>query len=98
MYCLKRRERTPAAYTLISLLFDSGSCPLLSLHDSRMLRMRAVSESGIGMGFTPETVYSFFAYALGRMREAKAEGRSSVYGRITQQQLADSLSGVPRLN
>lgn len=92
MYCLNRRERTKVVYTLVSLLFDTGSCPLLSLTDRRTLRMMAFSKSRLVIGFTEESTMSFFRNALSKMREMKAEGRSSLVERMTQKQLVDSLS------
>ena len=95
MFCLNRRERTEVAYTLVSLLFDVGSCPLLSLSDRRALRMQSIRHSGIDGDFSPESVHSFFTYALERMRVMKEEGRSGLGARMTQQQLADSLKACP---
>ena len=91
MFCLNKRERTEVAYTLVSLLFDVGSCPLLSLSDRRVLRMQSIKASGIDERFSTESVHGFFMYALGKMRGMKDEGRSSLGARMTQQQLADSL-------
>lgn len=91
MFCLNKRERTEVAYTLVSLLFDVGSCPLLSLTDRRLLRMQAIKSSGIEANYSPESVHAFFSYALSKMREAKADGRPNVGSKMTQQQLADSL-------
>ena len=93
MYCLNRKERTKVVYTLVSLLFDTGSCPLLSLTDRRTLRMMAFSSSGLVIGFTEENTMSFFRKALSKLREMKSEGRNSLGTRMTQKQLADSLSG-----
>lgn len=91
LYCLNRKERTKVAYTLTSLLFDTGSCPLLSLTDRRTLRMIAFSESGLVIGFTVENTMAFFGKALAKMREMKADGRSSLGERMTQQQFSDSV-------
>lgn len=91
MYCLNRKERTQVAYTLISLLFDVGACPLLSLSDRRALRMKAARESGIMECMDLGSVSRFFSYALSRMKDAKLEGRSDIGVRLTQQQLADSM-------
>jgi hypothetical protein len=93
MFCLNKRERTEVAYTLVSLLFDVGSCPLLSLTDRRILRMQAIKSSGIESNYSPESVHAFFSHALLKMREAKADGRPNIGSKMTQQQLADSLSG-----
>ena len=97
MFCLKKRERTEVIYTLVSLLFDVGSCPLLSLSDRRSLRMQAIRHSGIDRSFSMDSALSFFSFALGKMREMKECGRSGL-GRMTQQQLADSLSDCPVSN
>ena len=91
MFCMNKRERTEVAYTLVSLLFDVGSCPLLSLSDRRALRMQSIMASGIDDVFMPETVHGFFMHALNTMRAMKDEGRSRLGARMTQQQLADSL-------
>lgn len=92
LYCLNRKERSKVAYTLVSLIFDTGSCPLLSLTDRRILRMVAIRESGLEAGFTAETMVSFFRFALGKMREAKAAGKCRLEYRLTQQQLADCVT------
>lgn len=97
MFCLNKRERTEVIYTLVSLLFDVGPCPLLSLSDRRSLRMQAIRHSGICGAFSMDSVLSFFSFALGKMREMKECGRSGL-GRMTQQQLADSLSDCPVSN
>jgi hypothetical protein len=91
MFCMNKRERTEVSYTLVSLLFDVGSCPLLSLSDRRALRMQSIMASGIDDVFMPETVHSFFMNALNTMRAMKGEGRSRLGARMTQQQLADIL-------
>lgn len=91
MFCMNKRERTEVSYTLVSLLFDVGSCPLLSLSDRRALRMQSIKASGIDDAFIPETVHGFFMHALNAMRAMKDEGRSRLGARMTQQQLADSL-------
>jgi len=91
LFSLNKRERTPVAYTLISLLFDVGSCPLLSLSDRRGLRMQSIKASGLSQSFSPAEVHSFFAFALSQMRNAKAEGKTRLGARMTSQQLADSL-------
>lgn len=97
MFCLNKRERTEVIYTLVSLLFDVGPCPLLSLSDRRSLRMQAIRHSGICGAFSMDSVLSFFSFAIGKMREMKECGRSGL-GRMTQQQLADSLSDCPVSN
>lgn len=98
MFSLRKKERTEVVYTLVALLFDVGSCPLLSLSDRRMLRMQSIMHSGIGESFLPESVHDFFVYALGEMRCMKNDGRSCLGARMTQQQLADSLSACPVSN
>lgn len=87
LYCLGRKERTDVVYTLVALLFDCGSCPLLSLTDRRALRMRAPRGQ-----FDRDGAMSFARFALSRMREAKSEGRSRIKDRMTAQQLTDMLS------
>lgn len=91
MFCINKKYRTEVIYTLISLLFDVGSCPLLSLSDRRAIRMQSIKASGIEDVFIPETVHAFFIHALNIMRAIKDEGRSCLLSRMTQQQLADSL-------
>ena len=91
MFCMNKKDRTEVIYTLISLLFDVGSCPLLSLSDRRAMRMQSIKASGIEDAFIPETVHAFFIHALNMMRAIKDEGRSRLLERMTQQQLADSL-------
>lgn len=94
MYCLNRKERTPVTYTLLSLLFDIGPCPLLSLSDKRAVRAAAMSESGLGGEFLEGTVVSFFKVALRIMRNVKADGDyAKTFSTIPQQQLIDSISG-----
>ena len=92
LYCLNRRERTPVAYTLASLIFDSGSCPLLSLSDRGTLRMQASRASGISEGMTAKSMSAFFRYAIMKMRGMSEEGKASLGERITQQQLSDIVS------
>lgn len=91
LFCLNRKERTPVSYTLVSLLFDAGSCPLLSLSDRRTLRMTAFRESGIDASFSNDGVRAFFRSALAKMREMKDSGRTRLGTRMTQKQLADSV-------
>ena len=91
LYCLSRRERTKVAYTLVSLLFDYGSCPILSLSDRRALRMQSIKASGIDKEFSASTVKAFFGYAMGEMRKTKELGMCRLNGRMTPQQLVDSL-------
>lgn len=92
LFCLNRKERTAVAYALASLLFDSGSCPILSLSDRRALRMEAANASELcRSGFTRESMDAFFAYAMNAMKSAKDEGSPSLLGKVTQQQLVDSL-------
>lgn len=91
LYCLNKRERTEVTYTLASLLFDSGSCPLLSLTDRRILRMQAIKESGLTSDFSTSSMSAFFRYALSKMRNMKIAGEYRVSGGMTQQQLVDSV-------
>ena len=90
MYCLNRKERTPVAYTLVSLFFDTGSCPLLSLSDRRTLRM--IAFKGTNLTFSVKNTVEFFKNALSKMREMKASGRCSLVEKMTTKQLADSLA------
>lgn len=91
LYCLGRRERTDVAYTLLALLFDTGFCPLLSLSDRRTLRMHCIAASGLDREFGHGAVVEFFRFALDKMRDMKANGRSALGMKLTQQQFADSL-------
>lgn len=91
LFGLKRKERTSLAYTLVSLLFDCGSCPLLSLMDRAALRIKAMAHSGLSEAFTRETVSSFVRFSLGRMRDARERGLSSIGEKLTQQQIVCSL-------
>lgn len=93
LYCLNKKERTQVAYTLVSLLFDNGACPLLPLTGRRVLRMQAIRHSGIDADFIPDTTMEFFRYALEKMRDAKKLGMSMMGGKVTQQQMADSVLG-----
>lgn len=92
LFCLNRKERTPVVYTLVSLLFDTGSCPLLSLSDRRTLRMIAFRGTGLVLTFNMDNASAFFRNALSKMREMKVDGRSSLGARMTQKQLADSVA------
>ena len=92
LYCMNRKERTPVAYTLVSLFFDTGSCPLLSLSDRRTLRMIAFRGTNLALSFTVEHMVGFFKNALSKMREMKASGRCSLIEKMTTKQLADSLA------
>lgn len=94
MFCLNRRERSEVNYTLVSLLFDTGSCPLLSLSDRRMLRMQAMREAKVGEGLTVDSICRFFRYALSRMRGVKDAGLSRIGGTLSQQQLLDCISAA----
>lgn len=98
LYCLNRRERTPVVYTLVSLLFDAGSCPLLSLSDRRTIRMmafRKVDGMEGPVGFSGDTMRAFLKEALATMRAMKEDGRSALGARMTQKQLADSVADLP---
>lgn len=91
LFCLNRRERTPVSYTLASILFDSGSCPLLPLSDRRTIRMISMREAGIGSSFSGDGMRAFLRSALGKMSEMKAAGLWRLCERMTQKQLADSV-------
>lgn len=97
MFCLNKRERSPVTYSLVSLLFDTGSCPLLPLSDRRNLRLGSIRASGLDEDFSSKSVCAFFRFALGKMRDAKALGLSRVEGQMTQQQLVNSLSEMERM-
>jgi hypothetical protein len=92
LFCLNKRERTLVAYTLVALLFDTGSCPLLSLSDRRTLRMESIKASGLDGDFSVDSVGLFFGHALSRMRDTKSDGRSRIASVMTQQQLSDAVS------
>ena len=92
LYCLRRKECTDVVYTLVSLLFDAGACPLLSMSDRRTMRLHGLSVSGLDRKFDAETIGSFLRFALGKMRTMKSEGRSRMNVHLTQQQLTDSIS------
>lgn len=92
LFGMKRRECTDVVYTLASLLFSTGSCPLLSLSDSRALRLNGIAESGLDGRFDRDAVMAFFRFALEKMRGMKADGRSSLGVHLTQQQLTDTIS------
>lgn len=92
LYCLKPRERTEVAYTLVSLMFDNGSCPLLSVADKRNLRLQAIKRSQVDMDFSLESASKFFSFALSVMRDMKEVGSVHVDGKITQQQMTDIVS------
>lgn len=92
LYCLKNRHRTPLSYTMASLLFDCGTCPLLSSQERRALRIQSMKASAMDAGlFSKESMASFFTHALGVMRDAKSEGKNSLGIRMTQQEFADSV-------
>ena len=93
LFCLNRHERSPLAYTLIALLFGTGSCPLLSLYDRRAVRAKAQEMSGFDGNRSRQHALEFLRTALSIMRKAKAEGRSTMGLRMTQQQLSDLIMG-----
>jgi len=93
LYCLNRRERSEVKYTLVSLLFDVGACPLLSLSDRRMLKMMAAKHANL-IEYTPKTFCDFFKYALSKMRGMKDAGLNKLGGNMSQQQLVDCISGM----
>ena len=92
LFCLNRKERSEVTYTLISLLFDTGSCPLLSLTDRRILRIQASKASGLDLGFGPETYSVFFRTALSEMRRMRESDTPRVSGRISPQEMLDMVS------
>ena len=87
-----RGSTTALKASLVSLLFDTGSCPLLSLADRRSLRLRAMNESGLDDRFDRNQVLAFLRFALNQMVEAKDADKSSLGTVFTQQQLSDSLT------
>lgn len=96
LYCLSRKERTEVAYTLVSLLFGTGSCPLLQVSDRRILRTIVSKKVENAAGGRVDwhsacAAKSFLRAALGEMADAKASGLSSIRSKMTQQQLADSV-------
>jgi len=94
LYAVRKRDATPVVYTLTSLLFDTGSCPLLPMLARRSVRAAAGAESGFfgSVGFSAEKATAFVASALRIMREANESGLPSPSTKMTQQQLADSVS------
>ena len=85
MFCLNRGERTKVIYTLATLAFDAGACPLLSVLDRRTLRMRAANISGLSDELSRESLMEFFRVALSMMREARLAGRPTVCNDVTQE-------------
>lgn len=92
LYCLNKRERNRVSYTLISMLFDNGACPLLSSADRRTIRTIASEKSGMSEKVDQSTVDGFFSVALGMMNDAKSRGESQIRESLTQQQLSDSIT------
>lgn len=99
LFCIDRKDRTDVAYTLVSMLFEVGTCPLLSIFDRRMIRMGAMKASGLSEFPSPEKFKSFFRHALECMREMKENGLSRLPMASSQQQFSDSVTGSSdRLN
>ena len=95
LFCLNKKERTELAYTLVSLIFDSGSCPLLSLSDRRILRMQSAKHSGMDRGaFSEQSFSEFFSYALNAMRDAKSDGRDSLGLGMARNDFVNSVLGA----
>lgn len=94
LFCLNRKERTEVTYTIVSMLFDTGSCPLLSLSDRRIIRMHASKASGLGLGEGSGTYQSFFRYALLEMREMRESDTAHVSGRLSPKEMLDIVSGA----
>ena len=92
LYCLNKHERSRVAYTLVSLLFDTGACPLLSLSDSRALRTVALAESGLEQDFSADGMGRFFRIALSKMQEAKQDPSIRLKDMLTQQQFSDCVA------
>ena len=91
IYALRGRT-TELDASLIALLFDTGTCPLLSLADRRSLRLRAVQASGLDERFARDQVLAFLRFALDQMVQAKDADKSGLGTVFTQQQLVDSLT------
>lgn len=91
LYAL-RGDVTEFTSSIVSLLFDTGSCPILSLSDRRSLRLLSVKASGLEERFGREEILAFFRFAVMQIVKAKDEDRNSIGAVSTQQQLADSLS------
>lgn len=87
-----RDSTTELAASLVALLFDTGTCPLLSLADRRSLRLRAVQASGLDERFDRHQVLSFLSFAIYQMVQAKDADKSCLGTVFTQQQLTDSLT------
>ena len=87
-----RRGMTELSVSLVALLFDTGTCPLLSLADRRSLRLRAVQMSGLDDSFSRDRVLAFLRFAIDQMVQAKDADKSCLGTVFTQQQLADSLT------
>lgn len=92
LYCLNKHERSRVAYTLVSLLFDTGACPLLSLSDSRALRTVALAESKLEQEFSAEGMGRFFRIALSKMQEARRDPSIRLKDMLTQQQFSDCVA------
>lgn len=87
-----RGSTTDLSVSLVSLLFDTGACPLLSLADRRSLRLRSVKTSGLDESFSRDRVLSFLRFAIDQMVQAKDSDKSCLGTVFTQQQLTDSLT------
>lgn len=94
LFCLNRKERTEVTYTLVSMLFDTGSCPLLSLADRRIIRMHASKASGLGLGEGSGIYEAFFRQALLEMREMREADMAHVAGRLSPKEMLDMVSGA----
>jgi hypothetical protein len=94
LFCIDRKYRTDVVYTLVSMLFEVGTCPLLSIFDRRMIRMGAMKESGLSAFPSPDKFKSFFRHALECMREMKENGLSRLPMASSQQQFSDSVTGI----
>ncbi len=89
LFCLDRRECSELVYSVVSLLFDTGACPLLSVQDRRALRIIGLEKSDVVSDFRSDTVRAFCAFVIEQFRTMKAEGRNTLGAKITQQQLID---------
>lgn len=87
LFCMKRKECTELVYSLLSLLFGTGACPLLSMSDRLMIRERGIASSGLSDSFDCLTVGRFFRSAANQMLDMKNNGLDRLNERPTQRQV-----------
>ena len=92
LYEIKSRDRSEVVYAAVALLFDTGPCPILSMKNRRALRIKAVDESHIDSGMTPDSVHKFFSYIVSVMSEMKKAGDIDVPFCVTQQEMSDMVT------